>query len=88
MWSTSGRPDLPRYEVAFYVSTSTQPVYVVLYETEASSNRGFVYLPGKGDELYPVNARTIFRGHGFEGHWLRATRAWQQAVARFLGAGR
>jgi hypothetical protein len=79
---------LQHYEVAFYVSSSPQPVYVVVYEPDASAERGYVYLPGTADESYPVNTKAIFRGHGFEGHWFRATRAWQQAVAPLITRGR
>ena len=79
---------LPRYEVAFYVRSSIQPVYVVFYEPDTSGDRGYVYLPGKDDASYRVNVRTIFRGHGFEGRWLRASTAWQQAVAPLLPRGR
>jgi hypothetical protein len=75
---------LPRYEVAFYTGAATGPVYVVYYEPDPSSNGGYVYLPGKGEELYVSNTRSILRGHGFEGHWLRATRAWRQAAASVL----
>jgi len=74
---------LSRYEVAFYAG-GPLPVYTVFYELDAASDRGYVYLPGSTDESYGVNVRSIFRGHGFEGHWLRANLAWQQARARFL----
>jgi hypothetical protein len=78
------RPDgLQRYEVAFYAG-GPLPVYTIFYELDAVTDRGYVYLPGKADELYTVNTSAIFRGHGFEGHWLRATLAWQQVVARLL----
>ena len=78
------RPNgLHRYEVAFYAGGSL-PVYTVFYELDTSGDRGYVYLPGTADELYTVNTRAILRGHGFEGHWLRATRSWQQAVAPLI----
>jgi hypothetical protein len=84
------RPGLGRYEVLFYVgrlnSAGEQPTYVVFYEHDPSSGLGFVYLPGKSDPQYPLNTRVIFRGHGFEGRWFRATTAWQNAVAKFIPA--
>jgi hypothetical protein len=91
-WSSdpvAARPSgLRRYEVLFYVgathSAGDQPAYVVLYEHDASSGHGFVYLPGKSDERYALNTSTISRGHGFEGRWFRATTAWQNAVAKLL----
>ena len=87
-WSSGVVADPPkglqRYAVAFYAGPATGPVYVVHYEPDPSRDRGYVYLPGKGDELYVSNTRSILRGHGFEGHWLYATRAWQQAAASVI----
>jgi hypothetical protein len=81
-------PGLRQYEVLFYVSpvhaADEQPAYVVLYEHDPSSGRGFVYLPGKSDERYKLNTRSILRGHGFEGSWFRATTAWQHVVAKLI----
>jgi hypothetical protein len=74
---------LSRCEVAFYAA-GPLPVYTVLYELDALSDRGYVYLPGSTDASYEANVKSIFRGHGFEGHWLRANLAWQQVVARLL----
>jgi hypothetical protein len=76
---------LPRYEVAFHVVAGSTPlVYTVLYEPDASAGRGYVYVPGRADQWFPANARVIWRGHGFEGHWLHATRAWQEAAASII----
>jgi hypothetical protein len=74
---------LPRYEVAFYVGGSL-PAYTVFYELDVSNERGYVYLPGTTDAAYRVNVMSIFRGHGFEGHWLRANLAWQRTAMRIL----
>jgi hypothetical protein len=86
---------LQRYIVSFYttpdngsVSTRSetpleQPTYVVWYEYDPAADRGFVYLPGKGDEWYQVNTRAIWRAR--EGNWFHATSAWQ-SVARPLVA--
>lgn len=79
---------LARYEVKFYVRYLGRPteelVYVVLYEHEPDSGRGFVYLPGRSDNDYFRNVRTILHGHGLEGHWFYATEAWQTAVNPLL----
>ena len=87
-WSTgvvAEHPNgLPRYDIAFYVGSSDQSVYVVSYEPDASSGQGYVYLPGKGDDVYPVNSSAMFHGHGFEGHWLRASGEWQKVVAPLI----
>jgi hypothetical protein len=86
-WSSGVAAERPaglqRYEVAFYAGGSL-PVYTVFYEIDVSNDRGYVYLPGPADELYTVNTWAILRGHGFEGHWLRANLAWQQTVGRIL----
>src|SRR5258705_1297275 len=64
---------LQRYEVSFFADSSnradTPPTYVIFYEHDAASNRGYVYLPGRGDEQYSQNAREISRVHDLEGKW-------------------
>jgi hypothetical protein len=75
---------LPHFDVAFYVGSSNQPVYVVFYEFDPSTDQGYVYLPGPTDELYSLNSGAMLHGHGFEGHWLRASSAWQDNVIRPL----
>ncbi len=84
-------PRLPRYEVSFYVKYPNRPLasqpeqlaYVVSYEPDLGAGLGYVYLPGRGDERYTLNTRTIFRGR--EGNWFRATDAWHQAAAKLIG---
>jgi hypothetical protein len=81
---------LRRYELKFYVSpkralpssVAANPLadelaYVVLYEQDPSTGRGYVYLPGKSDEHFRSNVRTIHRG--LEGQWLHASSAWESA---------
>lgn len=85
------RPEgLPQYEVSFYAKYANRPLesqqehlaYVVSYALDAAHGGGYVYLPGKGDAHYALNVRTIFRGR--EGHWFRATDAWNRAVMKAL----
>ena len=80
--------DLVRYEVMFHVRyldrSNEELVYVVLYEHEPASGRGFVYLPGRSDDYYGRNVRTILHGHNLEGHWFYATDAWRNAVNHLL----
>ena len=75
---------LGRYEVNFYVryanSAVEQLAYVVYYEPGAPEGDGFIYFPGKADEHYRLNVKAIYRGDGIEGHWFRASPAWQTAV--------
>ncbi len=74
--------ELRRYEVRFYVArrnaSGEELAYVVLYESDPSTRQGYVYLPGRADEHYSLNVRSIHRR--VEGNWLRANQAWQAAV--------
>lgn len=88
---------LRRYEVRFYVapkrtipaslarveSSVEELAYVVVYENDPATGKGYVYLPGKSDEHFVLNVRSIHRG-GLEGHWLQASGAWQTAVTMSL----
>jgi len=89
------RPDgLRRYELRFYVRPRTgaaprsgpaeELAYVVLYEHDPATGRGYVYLPGRSDEHFSLNVRTIHRR--VEGHWLRANEAWQTVFASLPAA--
>lgn len=76
---------LRRYELRFFVEPKRGPgpdelAYVVLYEHDAATGRGYVYLPGQTDEHFRTNVRSISR-HGLEGHWFNASAAWQTAFA-------
>jgi hypothetical protein len=93
-WSSGAVAHKPRglqhYEVSFYVTDARFPgqpgpehlAYVVSYEYDASASQGYVYLPGKGDPLYSLNAGSIYRD--LEGRWFRATHAWQDAVVPLI----
>jgi hypothetical protein len=75
---------LPLYEVFFYADFRSQEekqVYVVSYEYDPSTRRGYVYLPGKGDKWWRLNVSSIFRS--LEGNWFSAWSAWED-VARPL----
>src|ERR1700680_3946119 len=81
---------LQHYEVSFYAGCRTVPndprclaephslVYVVFYDSDPSSKRGFIYLPGKGEASYWLNVHTIL--HGVEGHWFFAADSWERFV--------
>lgn len=72
---------LREFEVSFYVRYANRPfgeqsdqlAYVVLYSVDPATGRGYVYLPGKGDERYRLNTKAIYRGR--EGNWFHATPA-------------
>jgi hypothetical protein len=50
-------------------------IYVLIYEYDPSSKRGFVYLPGEGEPWHDWNIFTLYRPDA-EGHWFLATDAW------------
>lgn len=76
---------LPRYKVSFYAGNppDDRMVYVVFYTVSPTSAKGCVYLPGKSDEWYRLNTRSIWRGDEAEGKWFPAWSAWER-VARPL----
>ena len=79
-------PALPRYLVTFYVQApreTPRAMYIVSYVRDPQSGGGFVYLPGRGEEGWAMNVRTILRD-GQDGRWHRATREWSDALARAL----
>lgn len=92
-WQKGVVTDLPmgveKYEVQFYVGCrsdeagcrDSRPVlgYVVTYAYDPSSKEGFIYLPGRSDEAFRYNSG-MWHGHGYEGHWLRATPQWESFV--------
>jgi hypothetical protein len=80
------RPDgLRIFELSFYVryanrafgEQTDQLAYVVSYAVDPATGQDYVYLPGKADQPYRLNTTAIYRGR--EGHWFRATAAWQSA---------
>jgi hypothetical protein len=80
---------LPRYEVFFYGDFGNdegKPVYVVCYEYDPSTRRGYVYLPGKGDKWWQLNVRSIFRG--VEGNWFSAWSLWEDVARPLIAKGR
>lgn len=89
----SGEPDvlLPRYLVTFYVrwankaGETIQPMYAVRYVHDPRSGRGFVYLPGRGEDGYAMNVGSIARD-GQDGRWHRADPKWSDAIVKALSA--
>jgi hypothetical protein len=76
-----GPPELPCYEVSFFVKLAANDVrkmYVVYYYANVRSEQGFIYLPGEGP-VWQLNIGTIFRG-GLEGKWNYALPAWEALI--------
>ena len=89
--------ELERYELSFYAGCRTAAnclgdrpslVYVVSYAYAPLSNRGFIYLPGKGEASYSLNVRTIYHGPQVEGHWFFATDSWENFVRPLIAKAR
>jgi len=87
-WSQGAFAEIPqsarKYQVSFYTEDQAeQPVYVVYYAVSdgLKAGAGYVYLPGKSDEWYRLNTRSLVRG--VEGKWFRARNFWD-GVARPL----
>ena len=84
---------LPHYEVSFYAGcrVSDDPqcraekprlVYVVPFDFDPWSGRGFVYLPRYGEPWFKLNSGTIY--HMVEGHWFLASDSWKRFVRPFI----
>jgi len=56
-------------------------IYVVYYAVSPDSEQGYVYLPGKSEEWWGLNVRSILRG--VEGKWFHAWSTWEN-IARPL----
>lgn len=73
---------LRRYEVSFFVNfgdDDTRKMYVVYYCPSASTNEGYIYLPGKGETWYSLNTSTIIRS-GRDGKWNYAASWWEEFI--------
>jgi hypothetical protein len=88
---------LRRYEVSFYMGCRTinspeclaekpRLAYVVFFDYDPSSKRGFIYLPGEVDHpsLEAIDSSTIWRGPGVAGHWFWATDSWTDFVRSLI----
>ena len=85
-WSQGPIAEVPqavqKYQVSFYSEElSERPIYVVYYAVSRSSEAGYVYLPGKSEEWWRLNVKSIMRG--VEGKWFHAWDTWEN-IARPL----
>ena len=80
---------LPRYKVSFHVelpkwmNAGVQVKYAVLYAKDSKTGRGFIYLPGRGEDGYRLNVGTIIRD-GQDGMWHSAASEWAAALNTYL----
>ena len=76
---------LPRYEVFFYAdfgNNEEKPVYVVSYENDPLTRRGYVCLPGKGEKWWQLKVGSIFRS--VEGNWFSAWSRWEDVATPLI----
>jgi hypothetical protein len=78
---------LQRYEVSFYAKLpSERLIYVVFYEYDPTTDRGYVYLPGRTDDWYALNVGTI--DHGVEGNWFHAWTVWDRVAGPLIASAK
>ena len=79
----------PVYTVAFDVQlpewqrAGIKRMYTVRVARDARLGLLFLYLPGRGDDAYALNASTMLRDLQ-DGHWHRPSAAWATALAKYL----
>jgi hypothetical protein len=79
--------NLTRYQVSFYVDLPEgRNTYVVLYAFDRSTERGYVYVPGKSDQYFQSNVSMIFRG--VEGNWFHAWTVWDNVAEPLIASAR
>ena len=86
-WTAMAEPPqaVRRYEVSFYDELepgNVQMKYVVDY-APSHPGRGAIFLPGRGDARYRLNATTILRD-GRDGRWFPASDEWERVVGSRL----
>ena len=68
--------DVPVYEILFLTTRTDHSTYRVSYVVDPSTDEGYVYLPGKGEEGYQDNVWLIYRR--VEGNWFHAWNEWEK----------
>ncbi len=91
LWSQGTVPDppkgLPQHEISFFGGFPEERViYVLIYEYDPMLQKGYIYLPGKGEKGYDVNVRSIYRG--VEGHWFRAAEDFDRLIGSVIAGTR
>ncbi len=76
----SGPVEPPKFQPVYKVSLETTRrdpgAYVVFYTFDPSTNKGYVFIPGKAHPAYKDNTWLIV--HGVEGKWFRAWSEWDK----------
>ena len=77
------------YTLTFEVQTpewmrqAPRMMYTLMLARDAKSGGLLLYLPGRGEAGYRLNASTMRRG-AQDGRWHRSSGAWASAVAKYL----
>jgi hypothetical protein len=66
---------VPVYDIDIVTTRQNPGTYKVRYILDPTTNRGYVYIPGKADEAYHDNTWLIYRGA--EGKWFPAWSEWE-----------
>lgn len=66
----------PVYKVSLETTRRAPGTYVVFYTFDPSTNKGYVFIPGKTHPAYKDNTWLIL--HGVEGKWFRAWSEWEK----------
>src|SRR5262245_28966695 len=78
---------LPRSRIDFYVLPPREKeprlMYAVTYVYDPASGGGFLYLPGRGDDGWALNVRTILRDSQ-DGRWHTAEPDWSESIEAAL----
>ena len=87
---------LRHYKVSFYAGCLAAErncraelprlAYVVAYDYDPASERGFVYLPRFAEPWFDLNCGSICHGPDVEGHWFKATEAWENFVRPIIAS--
>ena len=74
---------LPVYKVSLETTRRDPNTYVVFYTFDPSTNKGYVFIPGKSHPAYRDNTWLIL--HGVEGKWFRAWSEWEKLAQPLIG---
>jgi len=79
--------NLTIFKVRFFCAAQQDPqpevtpshlCYGVRYAIDADSRQGYIQIPPEGDQDFPLNTQSIYRG--VEGSWYRASAHWEMLV--------
>ena len=76
-------PEINRlYQITFYLKQPDGTFSIQYAFQYAPSQPGYIYLPGKNDELFKLNTLNV--RDAFDGHWIYASQDWDRLMQRQL----